>query len=73
MKIFEYDICDSDKGIIFAENYEQAVELFKKNYDRVDLENYDASERDTDKYDYGGMINELCDYDGKPKLVFISG
>ena len=60
MKIFEYDICDGEKGIIMAENYDQAVELFRKEYDRVDLENYDTSDIYEDKYDYGGVISEIC-------------
>ena len=71
MKIFEYDICDGEKGIIMAENYDQAVELFRKEYDRVDLENYDTSDIDEDKYDYGGVISEICNYSGRPELVCI--
>ena len=71
MKIFEYDICDGDKGIIVAENYEKAVELFNCNYDRVDLENYDSADIDEELYDYGGVIEEVCDYDGSEKLVCI--
>lgn len=72
MKIFEYDICDGDKGIIMAESYEQAVELFEKSYEKVDLETYDSSDIDKEKYEYGGVISELCDYDGTPQLVFIA-
>ena len=70
MKIFEYDICDGDKGIILAESYEKAVELFNASYERVDLEHYDY-DIDEDKYDYGGLISELCDYDGNERLVCI--
>ena len=69
MKIFEYDICNGDKGIIIAENYEEAVRLFNEAYDKVDLENYDECDIDEDKYEYGGVIAEICDYDGTQQLV----
>ena len=71
MKIFEYDICDGDKGVILAESYEEAVKLFREEYSNVDLDTYEPSEIDESKYEYGGLINELCDYDGKQKLVCI--
>ena len=74
MKVFEYDICDSDKGIIFAETYERAVEMFVKDYPDCDPECYDYTDvENNEKYRYGAMINEVCDYDGREKLVFIVG
>lgn len=71
MKIYEYDICDGDKGIIMAESYEEAVRIFREDYKGVDLDNYDSSEIDESKYKYGGVIAELCDYDGTQQLVCI--
>jgi hypothetical protein len=32
MRIYEYDIWDGDKGIIFANNMEEAKSLFKADY-----------------------------------------
>ena len=74
MKVFEYDICDNDKGIIFAKSYERAVEMFKDKYPYADPNHYDVfSERLDDGYSYGATINEITEYDGTEKLVFIVG
>ena len=42
MKIYTYDVTEGDKGIIFANNYEEAVDLFKENYLDIEVvETYD--------------------------------
>ena len=71
MKIYEYDICDYDRGIIIAESYENAVALLNQKYEKVDLEQYDSSEIDRERYYYGGSLSEICDYDGTEKLVCV--
>ena len=71
LKIYEYDICDSDKGIIFADSYEKAKEIFSDNYPDADPECYDYTEIDESKYSYGAQVNELCTYDGTGGLVCI--
>ena len=71
MKVFEYDICDGDKGIIFAETYERARELFTKEYPTADPDCYDWADVNKEKYSYGALICEIADYDGKEKLVCV--
>ena len=70
MKIFFYDICYGDKGIIIAESIERAIEMFQEDYPDVDPYNYDPSELDNG-YKQGSTIDEICEYDGKEKLCFI--
>lgn len=31
-KLYSYDNCEGDKGVIVAESYEEAVEIYKKEY-----------------------------------------
>lgn len=39
-KIYTYDNCDGDKGVIFADSFDEAIEIFKDNYpDRNIAEN----------------------------------
>ena len=61
MKIFEYDICDGDKGIIIAETEERAFEIFKEEYPDVN----------TDEYweDGGAIINHITNFNGEEKLI----
>lgn len=57
MRAFEYDIWDSDKGIIIAENKQRAIEIFRKEYSEVPIKDVDV-----DDYDSGVcVINLLCD------------
>ena len=64
MIIFSYDIWDGDKGLIIAESYDQAVEIFKKDYPKVEVveEEFD---RDTCRID---VVSEL---EKEPALYFL--
>lgn len=68
LKVYHYDICDKDKGIIFAESSEQACEIFKKEYDNpIYPEEVDDYEHDVCSIDY------VCDVTNEPRLVFMEG
>lgn len=71
MKVYAYDIENSDKGIIFAENYKNAKQIFVENYPEADPDNYDYADVNQDRYDHGARIDELCGYDGGEGIVFI--
>lgn len=71
MKVFFYDINGGNKGIIFAKDEEKAIEIFKNYYPEADPYNYDNAEID-DKYEAGAVIDEICEYDGKEKLVLMT-
>ena len=64
MKIYTYDICDRDKGLIIAENMEQAEELFEQRYPDTPIVDvfgdYDTC-----------VITEVCEYSGKPEIIFL--
>lgn len=34
LKVYGYDNCEGDKGIIIAKNYSEAVKTYKQAYDR---------------------------------------
>lgn len=70
MNIYEYDICDSDKGIILAESYERAVEIFAENYPDADPNHYDYNEIDKE-YEYAALIEQVDIYNGGEKIVCI--
>jgi len=60
MIVFEYDIWDSDKGIIIAENKQRAIEIFRKEYGNAT--EVPIKDVDVDDYDSGVcVINLLCD------------
>lgn len=64
MKIFGYDIWDGDKGIIFAESEGKAKMKFKKEYPDVKIADED--------YESGMCsIDEICEYNGGEKLVYL--
>jgi hypothetical protein len=64
MKIFSYDIWDGDKGIIFAQNEEEAEKKFKDMYPDTEIA--------TDSYEPGEcLIYYICDYNGEEKLVYL--
>ena len=63
MKVFEYDICCGDKGIIFAKTEEKAKELFKQRY--PDIEIGDELE------DNVCILAEFAEYTGKEELIFM--
>ena len=73
MKVYQYDICDGDMGIIFAKTHEKAMEIFRYNYPDADPECYDYTEIDKDKYSYGASVDYIGDYDGTERLMFIVG
>lgn len=59
MEIFEFDIWDSDKGIIIAENKQQAIEIFRKQYGNSSA--IPIKDVDVDYYDTGVcMINRVA-------------
>lgn len=63
MNIYSYDIWDGNKGLIFAENEEQAIELYKKEYPDYPLAhngNYDSG--------IGRIDLEICNIKLKPHL-----
>lgn len=47
MKIYDYDIWDGDKGIILANDYHEAFEMFKKNYPDIPVCPEEVDEYDT--------------------------
>jgi len=57
MNIYEFDIWDGNKGIIFAETEEKAYEIFKRTYPDIPV-----CDKDVGYYDSG-----VCsiDYVGK--------
>ena len=63
MRIFSYDICDGDKGIIFAETEEKAKELFRKDYPDIEID--DVLESNV------CIISEFAEYTGKEELMFM--
>ena len=63
MKVFEYDICCGDKGIIFAETEEKAKELFRKDYPDIEIGN--------ELEDYVCIISEFAEYTGKEELILM--
>lgn len=64
MKLYTYDITEGDKGIIFANSYEEAVELFKADYPEIEVvEEYGES--------YTCVISEFADVPTEPKLMFM--
>lgn len=64
MKIFSYDICEGDKGIIFANNKEEAIRLFKEQYPDIEV---------VDCYDdfHTCVITEVGTFSGEPKVMFL--
>lgn len=66
MKIFGYDIWNGDKGIIIANDEEEAIRIFKKEYDNpvvgVDVEDQLYNTCD---------IDEVADLKDKPALYFL--
>lgn len=64
MKLFAYDIWDGDKGIIFAENEDQAMVMFKKCYDN-DINIDGCCESGDCRVDF------ICDIPSEPRLQFI--
>ena len=64
MKIFSYDICEDDKGIIFAETEEQAREIFEEEYPDIEVVDY------YDDY-HTCVITEVCNYNNEAGLVFL--
>ena len=72
MKIFEYDICDGDKGIIIAKSYEKARQIFEENYPEADPDCYDYCDvEDKERYEYGALLSEICEYNGGEQLVCV--
>lgn len=66
MRLYTYDITEGDKGIIFANSYEEAVELFKNDADYSEIEiveEYGES--------YTCVICEFADVPTEPKLMFM--
>ena len=64
MNLYTYDITEGDKGIIFANSYEEAVELFKADYPEIEVvEAYDDF--------HTCVINEFADAPTEPKLMFM--
>jgi hypothetical protein len=62
--IYSYDNFDGDKGIIIADSYEEAVEIYKKEYPKRKIaDNID------EYYDNGCYIEAEDIYDGKSKLL----
>lgn len=47
LKVYGYDNFEGDKGIIIANNYEEAVKIYRENYEREITD-------DPDKYVNGG-------------------
>ena len=68
MRVYEYDIEDGDKGIIFAESLENAKKIFSEMYPTADPDCYFWSDCDQEKYEYGAIINEICEYVGREEL-----
>ena len=67
MNMYTFDIWDGDKGIIFAENEKQAIELYKKEYPDYPLAhngNYDSG--------IGRIDSKICNVELKPNLFVIS-
>lgn len=66
MKIFEYDVWDGDKGIIIANDEDEAVRIFKKEYDLpvvgVDVEDQEHGTC---------VIDEVADLHDHPALYFL--
>lgn len=47
MILYDYDICDGDKGVITADTEEEAIKIFQREYEGipvlgVDTGNYDS-------------------------------
>ena len=67
LRMYAYDIWDGDKGIIFAKNYTNAVELFRENYSEVPI-------ADVEGIDYDSGVCRLEFYavvPRKEKLMFM--
>lgn len=63
MNVYYFDIWDSDKGIIFANNEEEARKLFKNGYPDVPLD-------DEEDYDSGVCrIDYICEIPNRPYLI----
>ena len=52
-KLYSYDNCEGDKGVIIAESYEEAVEIYKKEYSTRQI-----AENDEQYWDNGCYLKE---------------
>ena len=65
MRIYEYDIWDGDKGIIFANNMKEAKSLFKADYPNTKIATSCPESGEC-------IIRRFYDYvPTKPELVFM--
>lgn len=74
MKLYTYENCDGDKGIIIADSWEKAFEIYKKEYPkRISEENtiIDYWERDGKGNGIGAIMDEFGDIEnGKLYCTF---
>lgn len=61
-KLYSYDNCQGDKGVIIADSYEEAVELHKKEYPERQI-----AEDDTQYWNDGCYLEEV-DFVDESKL-----
>lgn len=62
MKIYQYDICDGDKGIIFANSEDEATEIFKRNYNNEVTNELNPLEC---------IIDYIAECPTEPRLIFM--
>lgn len=64
--IYYFDVWEGDKGIIIADNFQEAVRIFKEEYG----DDVPVCEVDTDTFDVGMCsIDEVGDYTGVSQLM----
>lgn len=78
MKLYEYDIWDGDKGVIFANSEEEAVEIVRKEYSDLTLDIYGYNDDDDDWDEDDDNEIMTCDIrflldeiPTEPSLVFV--
>lgn len=67
MKLFSYDIWDSDKGIILADSEEEAVKIFHDEYEGVPVVGYDCEELAPQACD----IEEVSEFSKDKKIYYL--
>lgn len=64
MKVFAYENCEGDKGMIIAASLDEAREIFKNKYPERKIVDVDTD----DYWDGGAYVFECEELDNKSKL-----